>query len=283
MHLVFSLKVLDFVIFLWYFNSRRSVRRQTDARAGRKALVHQEAGIYPAISFIRRRTGLEKVLSIFIDESGDFGGYSKESPFYMVGMVFHDQSVDITEDIAILNRHIAEMGFPPHAVHMGPLIRRESIYLRYDDESARLKLLNTMYHFTRKLDIHYICPCVDKSRCADFFALYSALSRTISDELNKNMDYLSRYERIIIYYDNGQHELNKIITSVFSILFTNVEFRKVQPSDYKLFQVADLICTWELLALKAERGVFTESEKVFFDTPSKFLKNRYKLIAKKKL
>ena len=107
--------MLDFVIFLWYVNSRRSVRRQTDARAGRKALVHQEAGIYPAISFIRRRTGLEKVLSIFIDESGDFGGYSKESPFYMVGMVFHDQSVDITEDIAILNRHIAEMGFPPHA------------------------------------------------------------------------------------------------------------------------------------------------------------------------
>ena len=58
-----------------------------------------------------------------------------------------------------------------------------------------------------------------------------------------------------------------------------MDFRKVSPSEYKLFQVADLICTWELLALKAAEGEFTESEKAFFDSPSKFLKNRYKLIA----
>lgn len=68
---------------------------------------------------------MENILSIFIDESGDFGEYSKLSPYYMVGMVFHEQSVEISEDIAILDRHIRELGFPPHAVHMGPLIRRE--------------------------------------------------------------------------------------------------------------------------------------------------------------
>lgn len=226
---------------------------------------------------------MENILSVFIDESGDFGDYSKLSPFYMVGMVFHDQRVDISEDVAILDRHIRELGFPPHAVHMGPLIRRESLYLRYDNENARSKLLNTMYHFTRKLNIHYICPFVDKSKCSDYTSLNSMLSRAISDKLRENINYLDSFDRIIVYYDNGQHELSKIITSVFSILFSNVEFRKVQPSDYKLFQVADLICTWELLALKAEHGGFTESEKVFFDSPAKFLKNRYKMIAKKKL
>ncbi len=52
---------------------------------------------------------------------------------------------------------------------------------------------------------------------------------------------------------------NRILTSVFSILFNNVEFRKVQPSDYKLFQVADLICTWELLAMKATNGLFYDT------------------------
>ncbi|WP_034442301.1 DUF3800 domain-containing protein [Butyrivibrio sp. AE2032] len=225
---------------------------------------------------------MEKVLSIFIDESGDFGDYSKISPFYIVSMVFHDQNADISEDVSILDRHIRELGFPPHAVHIGPLIRRESIYINYD-ENARARLLNAMYHFTRRLDIHYICPYVDKAKCSDFITLNSVLSRAISEKLNENKEYLNSFEKMIIYYDNGQHELNKIITSVFSILFTNVEFRKVQPSDYKLFQVADLICTWELLALKAEHGGFTESEKVFFDTPVKFMKNRYKLIAKKKL
>ena len=226
---------------------------------------------------------MENILSIFIDESGDFGDYSKISPYYMVSMVFHEQRVDISEDIAILDRHIRELGFPPHAVHMGPLIRRESLYLVYQDETARARLLNAMYHFTRKLDIHYVCPYVEKSKCTDFITLNSMLSRAISDKLHENMDYLRSFDKIIIYYDNGQHELNKILTSIFSVLFFNVEFRKVQPSDYKLFQVADLICTWELLALKAEKEGFTESEKAFFDSPAKFMKNRYKLIAKKKL
>lgn len=139
------------------------------------------------------------------------------------------------------------------------------------------------HNFTRKLDINYICPFVDKSKCLDFISMNSMLSRDIYDKLNENMAYLRRFDKIIVYYDNGQHELNKVITSIFSILFSNVEFIMVQPSDYKLFQVADLICTWELLALKSKCGGFTESEKSFFDSPAKFLKNRYKLIAKKKL
>ena len=225
---------------------------------------------------------MENILSVFIDESGDFGEYNKISPYYMVSMVFHDQRTDISEDVSILDRHIKELGFPPHAVHIGPLIRRESLYQQYD-ESDRAKLLNVMYHFTRKLDFRYICPCVDKSECQEFIDLNTKLSREIFDKLQMTMSYFEVFNKIIVYYDNGQQELNKIITSVFSILFRNVEFRKVHPSDYKLFQVADLICTWELLALKATQKKFTESEKAFFGSSSKFLKNRYKLIVRKRL
>ncbi len=226
---------------------------------------------------------LEKILSVFIDESGDFGIYNPNSPYYMVSMVLHDQSVDISGDIAFLDRHIRELGFPPHAVHMGPLIRRESIYRRYDDEAMRASLLNAMYHFTRRLDIRYICPYVRKTEGQDFLTLYGRLSRELSTQLRDHADYINSFDKIIIYYDNGQNELTKILTSVFHVLFANVEFRKVNPADYKLFQVADLVCTWELLALKAAEGSFTESEMEFFASPAKFLKNRYKLIAKKKL
>ena len=226
---------------------------------------------------------MKNTLSIFIDESGVFGDFSEKAPYYMATMVFHEQKVDISEDIAVLDRHIQELGFPPHAVHMGPLIRRESIYFQYDDEATRARLINTMYNFVRKLDIHYICPFVRKTENQDVIDLYGKLSREISLQLRNQMDYLNTFDHIIIYYDNGQHELTKILTSVFNVLFTNVEFRKVSPADYKLFQAADLICTWELLALKASEGEFTVSEKRFFDSPSKFMKNRYKLIARKKL
>jgi len=225
---------------------------------------------------------LDKVVSVFIDESGDFGEYSDTSPYYMVSMVFHEQNIDISGDIAVLDRHINELGFPPHAVHTGPLIRRESIYRQYSDEKSRAKLLNAMYNFVRKLEIHYICPYIDKKDCKDFIELNSKLSAEISAQLRNNDSYLNSFDKIIIYYDNGQQELTNIITS-YSSLFMQVEFRKVKPSDYKLFQAADLICTWELLSLKAKEENFSSSEKVFFDSPSKFMKNRYKLISKKKL
>ena len=41
----------------------------------------------------------EKTLSIFIDESGDFGTYESHNPFYVVSMVIHDQSININDTI----------------------------------------------------------------------------------------------------------------------------------------------------------------------------------------
>ena len=36
-----------------------------------------------------------KELSIFIDESGDFGEYAVHSPYYIITMVYHEQDKDI--------------------------------------------------------------------------------------------------------------------------------------------------------------------------------------------
>lgn len=38
-----------------------------------------------------------KVLSVFIDESGDFGPYEAHSPYYLVAMVLHNQDIDISD------------------------------------------------------------------------------------------------------------------------------------------------------------------------------------------
>jgi len=74
-----------------------------------------------------------------------------------------------------------------------------------------------------------------------------------------------------------------ILTSVFNILFSHAEFRKVRPVDYKLFQVADLICTIELLNLKSEINALSNSEKEFFGTVRDFKKNYQKPLKKKVL
>ena len=47
-----------------------------------------------------------KELSIFIDESGDFGEYDFRSPYYIISMVLHDQSYDITTDLERLEKEL---------------------------------------------------------------------------------------------------------------------------------------------------------------------------------
>ena len=134
----------------------------------------------------------EKILSVFIDESGDFGPYDFHAPFYLVAMVLHNQDVDISKNIDDLENHLTNIGYKQHAIHTGPLIRRESVY-------------------------------------------------------------------------------------------AHVEFRKVKPVDYKLFQAAGLICTMELLAEKAESNSFSRSEQEFFCSVRDFKKNYLKPLLKKHL
>lgn len=221
----------------------------------------------------------EKLLSIFIDESGDFGAYEPHAPYYFVAMVLHDQSIDIGSSIHAFEEHLSNLGYPHHAVHTGPLIRRESVY-QSDLMENRRRLYNALFHFARRLDIRYTFAMVKKAECPDVISMTERLSRALASALREHAEFLDSYDRIIVYYDNGQIELTKLLISVFSTLYAHVEFRKVKPVDYKLFQVADLICTTELLE---EKAALSRSELDFFGSKRDFRKNYLKPIRKKLL
>jgi len=53
------------------------------------------------------------------------------------------------------------------------------------------------------------------------------------------------------------------------------------PTEYKLFQAADLLCTLELVRLKLDNNHFSKSEKVFFGNIRDLKKNYLKPIEKK--
>ena len=59
------------------------------------------------------------------------------------------------------------------------------------------------------------------------------------------------------------NDLTKILTLVFVALFSHVEFRKVRPVNYKLFQVADLMCTIEWLAQKDKERTLSKADLAF--------------------
>ena len=64
-----------------------------------------------------------KILSIFIDESGDVGFIKDASKYYIITFVIHNQNDDISENIRKFNNELALLGFDQyHCVHNGPII-----------------------------------------------------------------------------------------------------------------------------------------------------------------
>lgn len=222
-----------------------------------------------------------KTLSILIDESGDFGRFDPKDPNYHVVMVVHEQQNDITERVKSFNLTLNERGYLNHYIHVGPLIRREKPYLEFDRQERR-SLFNLLFHFTRQAPIRYIGVSMDKRKLDEQtpVSYTDALTKKIVAELRSHYEYFTGFDKIIVYYDYGQSELAKILVSVFNALFINVEFRKALPTDYLLLQVADLICTVQMIS---EKQVLSRSEEEFFHSRRDFNKNILKTVLQKML
>lgn len=206
-------------------------------------------------------------LSIFIDESGDFGPVQKHSPFYILGLVLHDQGDDITRHLDKLHEALQVRGLSAdHAIHTAPLIRREHDY-RWLDLSARRSIFRVLVDFVRMCDVTHHSWVFSKRELGDTDKLVSAMSRELGALIRSNHEYFSSWDRVVIYYDNGQKEITNLVNSVFNAHLTNVEVRKVVPADYSLFQAADLCCTLALLRTKMETVGLSSSESDFFSTP----------------
>ena len=201
-------------------------------------------------------------LSIFVDESGDFGPYDSKSPYYIVTMIFHDQSKDINNQVLALNDKIRSLGFDnDFVVHTAPLIRREEIFANESPNKRRSLFIN-LFFFILRSPISYKTFVFDKRPGEQTLALEGRMAREMSIFIRQNLDFFQKFDDVVLYYDNGQHELNRILNYTLSTELSTYTLRKVLPKDYKLFQVADLICTLQLLCLKIESGDLSKSEQL---------------------
>lgn len=223
----------------------------------------------------------KEVLSIFCDESGDFDVESKHSPYYLLTLVFHDQSSPIDSEIRVMEKHLNNDQVQKHAIHSAPLIRREPPYenMRIDE---RRVLFNQLFYFTAHCDIRYRTFIFEKNLYHNKAALIERMRKELYQFMQSNLLFFNSFDTIKVYYDNGQTEITQTLQSILNSLFKNVEYKRVLPIDYRLFQVADLICTVELLALKREKKELSSSEKHFFYKSQELKKTYINGIRKKK-
>ena len=211
-------------------------------------------------------------LSIFVDESGDFGEFQAHSPYYIVTMVIHEQDKDISENIKRLDSALQLYNLQNDAIHTAPLIRREEIYVNMSPNERR-RIFSFLYQFVLNCDIRYKVFIFEKKNFDSPLKLQAAMAREMDFFFKENLSYFQSFPEIVLYYDNGQHELNCILNLLLATNFNSYEIRKVLPNEYKLFQVADLICTVELLAHKMQSQDFTRSEQLIFHTKRDFKKD----------
>lgn len=223
-----------------------------------------------------------KELSVFIDESGDFGEIKERPAYYLVTFVLHNQDNSIEKQVSKLEESVRASGFDVEYIHTGPVIRREEVFERYSIDERR-KLLYKMLNFVNRCPISYLTVVIDRREATDKIALSGKLAKAINRALSVHIEFFKDFDKVIVYYDNGQVELSTILNAVFSIKFSNVEFRKAEPQKYRLLQAADFICSMELLRIKREEKRLSKSEEHFFYKSQELKKTFLKSVEKKKL
>ena len=226
--------------------------------------------------------GLElSVLSIHIDESGNFSLSNRQNPEYCLAMVFHNQNDDISQEIAFLDNKLSEIGCEAAFIHTTPLIRQDKPFenLLRDE---RKRIFSTFASFVSNIPVSYTAFTVQKFFYQNSLEIEAAFEREIKGFINEKLEYFQSFDEIVIYYDRGQAIVTSILQNTFGSVFGDrVKFRTAYQKDYKLLQVADYICTLEQSKARWDVNKPTKSEKDFFYTRQMFMKNFYNKIRRK--
>lgn len=227
----------------------------------------------------------DATLSIFVDESGRFQLPDRESPYYIISMVMHDQRIPIAELVEELDRHFSEMRLSNVCFHTGPIIRQTNAFAIMD-WSFRNKIFRRMLAFAHNLEFTYHCLTIEKRYVNSREQMLAHLQNDMDvffDSLVKTYPDIDRFK---IYYDCGQTPVTNILRSTFkSRAGLHIEFAQaVRPERYKLFQLADMVATLKLVELKLEHGeMMTESEYKFFGGSRNFKRNYLRWVKNKEI
>lgn len=180
-----------------------------------------------------------------VDESGEWG---KLSEYYLITLVFHDQSEPISPHVERYEQHLADASLPNIPFHAGPLLNGHDDYEALS-MADRKRLFVAFFTLARNLPFTYVTFEHRKSKFGgDKNRFEAQLKRDLANYLLTHLDRFQSYDTIKIYYDNGQQVVtNALQASIdYALAKDAVVYRKADPKDYRLEQAADLMCTIEL-------------------------------------
>ena len=220
-------------------------------------------------------------LSLYVDESGEFGS---ESKYYLVTIVFHDVADDIQEHIDCYRNALQRCSLPDATFHMSPLLYRHDQYADMSVED-RKKYLRLFGQLVSRLPIAYRTISVEKRGREMPSTLLARLTREVVSVLQGQLAMLQGYDHVEVCYDGGQKEINALLRNVGHDMFSrrSCAFTPSVQDDCRLLQVADYLCGIELAAIKYANGETGNTERLFFGGAGAFKRNYLKKVRVKRL
>ena len=225
------------------------------------------------------KDSMAKELSIFVDESGDRSGKAR---YYLLTLVFHDQSDNIMDELQRYEKRLTESSLPGIAFHSEPLLNGHKDYEGLSIEQ-RKKMFVAFSALVRRLPIHYASFIYRMSEFEDPAKLAARMKRDVSNLLFDHLRFVQSFDDVKIYYDDGQDIVKQVLDQSIGFALSKgvVERRKTSMVDYRLEQVADYLCTIELAAVKYDAKENGETYNKFFGGAVSFKKNWLKQARRK--
>ncbi len=205
-----------------------------------------------------------KRLNIFVDESGDFGFVNGSSDLYAVSFTLHESADSIENELKYLNRKLADLNYDG-MIHLAYLVAKRGDYSHFDLE-RRKSIFWAIFYFSNRVKVKIRTVIIDKKYINKKMQLNMALAREIGQFINDNKAYFDTFDKIVIYYDNGQETLATILDTLFA---TNPKVERRIEFDHtkkRLSQVSDMLTVIDKLDYKRKNNIaFTKAEKYFFN------------------
>ena len=202
-------------------------------------------------------------LNIFIDETGEFGFGNNASELYGVSFTFHEHNDNIMPELQKLNKQLEKVGYT-NMIHMADLVMHRGDYSKFNIDTRKI-IFKSIYHFSRKIPVKYHTIIVDKKYTDNSRILRQQLAFAINEMIKAKEKYFKKFDKIVMYYDNGQETLGIILDSIFS-RFESFEHRvDFDHKEKRLFQVSDMLTYIDKYDYKYKNKMsFTRGEKYFF-------------------
>lgn len=220
--------------------------------------------------------------SIFVDESGDVG---ETSDFYLIVLVLHNQGLDLQPHFKPYELSLKVRALDDIPMHLGPLLQGHDAY-EHMTIDERKKYLYSFAVLAEHLPINYAVFSYEKRLIDhDPNKLLNRLKRDLALFFIDHSELFQNCAKVKIYYDNGQAVVTTALHDAveYALAKSAIVYKDACPKDYRLFQMADYLCTLELTALKFKHHKERKTDKKFFGEWGSFKKNYLRKIRKRKL